>query len=156
MRTKANIDALTGMRNKHAYIDAETELNRRIAEDSGAQFAVVALDVNNLKHMNDTKGHAAGDQLLRDSCAVICRIFANSPVFRVGGDEFVVISQGEDYENIDALLGELRAANEESVQTGGPIIASGMAKYDGDRNVQAVFERADSKMYKEKKRLKNV
>lgn len=155
-RTKANIDALTGVRNKHAYIDAETELNRRIAEDSGAQFAVIALDVNNLKHMNDTKGHAAGDQLLRDSCAVICRIFAKSPVFRVGGDEFVVISQGEDYENIDALLGQLRAANEESVQTGGPIIASGMAKYDGDRNVQAVFERADSKMYKEKKRLKNV
>lgn len=155
-RTKANIDALTGVRNKHAYIDAETELNRRIAEDSGVKFAIVALDVNNLKLMNDTKGHAAGDQLLQDSCAAICHIFFRSSVFRVGGDEFVVISQGEDYENIDALLDELRAGNEQNLQTGGPIIASGMARYDGDRSVQAVFERADSKMYKEKKRLKSV
>ena len=155
-RTKANIDALTGVRNKHAYIDAEAELNRRIAEDGAPEFAIVALDVNNLKKMNDTRGHAAGDQLLKQSCAIICRIFAHSPVFRVGGDEFTVIAQGEDYTNIETLLAQLRESNKTNKRTGGAIIASGMARYDGDRSVQTVYERADSKMYKEKRRLKSL
>ena len=153
---KANLDALTGAGNKHAYIDAETELNRRIESEGGAEFAVIALDVNNLKLENDTKGHAAGDRLLKQACGIITRIFAKSSVFRVGGDEFTVISEGEDYAHIDELMERLHASNEINALTGDAIVASGMARYDGDRNVQAVFERADSKMYKEKKLLKSI
>ncbi len=153
-REKANVDALTGVRNKHAYNEAEAELNRRIAAEPELQFAVVALDVNNLKLVNDTKGHAAGDALLREACGIICRIFSHSPVFRVGGDEFTVISQGEDYENIDDLLAQLRESNERNALTGGAIVASGAARFEGDPDVQTVFERADAIMYREKKRLK--
>ena len=155
-RTKANIDALTGVRNKHAYIELEAELNRAIEENSETEFAIVALDVNNLKAVNDTHGHAAGDRLLKEACGIICRVFAHSPVFRVGGDEFTVVSRGEDYEQIDELLAQLRQSNETNLQNGGAIIASGMARYEGDSSVQAVFERADSRMYGEKQRLKKL
>ena len=156
-RAKANVDALTGVRNKHAYVDMEAELDRKIHEEPGTvQFAVVALDVNNLKEVNDTKGHTAGDMYLKQACGIICRIFAHSPVFRVGGDEFNVIAQGEDYAHMDELLAELRRTNEENAGTDLPIVAAGVACFEeGDSNVQTVYERADSVMYKEKQRLKD-
>lgn len=154
-RAKANVDALTGVRNKHAYVDMEEELNRRIQDEPGLKFAVVALDVNNLKEVNDTKGHAAGDLYLKQACGIICRIFAHSPVFRVGGDEFIVIAQGEDDQHMDALLAELQRTNQENAGTELPIVAAGVARFEkGDSNVQTVYERADSVMYLEKQKLK--
>ncbi len=154
-RDKANVDALTGVRNKHAYGDAEAELNSRIAEGDAPKFAVLSLDLNNLKRVNDTKGHAAGDTYLKQASGIICRIFAHSPVYRVGGDEFIVISQGEDYQNADALLAELRRTNEENIGTELPLIAAGISRYTkGDQSVQEIFERADKAMYEEKQRLK--
>ena len=57
-------------------------------------FAITILDVNDLKKVNDNEGHKAGDQFIRDACRIICTTFKRSPVFRVGGDEFAVLSQG--------------------------------------------------------------
>ena len=153
-RTRANADALTGVRNKHAYNDAEAELNRRLTVDGDTEFAIVSLDVNDLKRMNDTKGHAAGDQLLKDACELICRIFAHSPVFRVGGDEFVVISRGRDYRHIESLIAELKRSNEINEPIGGVVVACGYARCEGDTDVAAVFERADRNMYAYKSTLK--
>ena len=153
-RTRANADALTGVRNKHAYNDAEAELNRRLTLDGDTEFAIVSLDVNDLKLMNDTKGHAAGDQLLKDACALICRIFAHSPVFRVGGDEFVVISRGRDYRDMEKLIAELKHSNEVNEPVGGVVVACGFARCEGDTDVAAVFERADKNMYAYKSTLK--
>lgn len=117
-------------------------------------FAITMLDVNELKKVNDTEGHAAGDQLIRDACKVICDIFDHSPVFRIGGDEFVVISRGTDYDHIDELVAEIAKHNEEAKRNGGPVVACGMSKYDDDDSATAVFERADHAMYKDKARLK--
>ena len=155
-RNKANVDALTGVRNKHAYGDAEAELNRRISEGDAPEFAVLSLDVNNLKEVNDTKGHAAGDVYLKQACGIICRVFAHSPVYRVGGDEFIVIAQGEDYAHADELLAELRRTNEENEGSELPLVAAGIARSDGHSTVQELFERADKAMYSEKQRLKCV
>lgn len=85
---------------------------------------------------------------------VICDIFSHSPVFRIGGDEFVVISQGADYERIDELIGRIGKHNEEAARDGGVIVACGMSKYDDDDSSVNVFERADHEMYKDKARLK--
>ena len=153
-QTKASVDALTGVKNKHAYLDAEEHLDLQITERCQAPFAISILDVNDLKVVNDTEGHQAGDQYLRDACAVICRIFKHSPVFRIGGDEFAVISQGHDFEQIDELAGMVSAHNDEAIRTGGIVIACGMAKYESDSCVAAVFERADQQMYENKNSLK--
>ena len=112
-------------------------------------------DINNLKWINDTKGHQAGDQYLRAACKIICDIFKHSPVFRIGGDEFAVIVQGEDYACIEALLVKVHEHNAEAARTGGVVIACGMSRYINDACVASVFERADQNMYENKNELKS-
>jgi diguanylate cyclase (GGDEF)-like protein len=114
----------------------------------------VLLDVNNLKKVNDTAGHKAGDQYLRDACGIICRIFKRSPIFRVGGDEFTAVVQGADYDCIEELLGKMRDHNTKAIRTDGVVIACGMAKYENDARVASIFERADQRMYENKSDLK--
>ena len=155
-QTQANLDALTGIKNKHAYLEVEARMNRQIAEYRQAPFAIVMLDVNDLKKINDTAGHQAGDHYLCNACKMICDIFKHSPVFRVGGDEFAVISQGSDYANIEELLGKVNEQNTEGRRTGGVVVACGMAKYENDPCVASVFERADQAMYENKKTLKSA
>ena len=151
---RANIDALTGVKNKHAYMEVEAQLNLKIEQRVASPFAIVVLDVNDLKLVNDTEGHQAGDQYLRDACRVICDVFKHSPVFRVGGDEFVVISQGIDYAHIDERIWDVGTHNEEALRLGTVVIACGMARYADDDSVAAVFERADQDMYVDKGTLK--
>ena len=153
-RARANIDALTGIKNRHAYLEAEDRLNSRIAQQPDLSFSIAVLDVNDLKKVNDAGGHQAGDQYLRDACRVICEIFKHSPVFRVGGDEFVVISQGVDYAHIEERLLDVSAHNEEALRNGDVVIACGMARFKDDDCVAAVFDRADRRMYEDKDRLK--
>jgi len=153
-KERADMDALTGLKNKHAYVDVVAEIDEKIDNKEPVEFGIVVCDVNDLKHINDTKGHTAGDDYLKKAASVICNVFQKSPVFRVGGDEFAVIVQGHDYKYIYRLLGKLRDLNEHSLETGGIVIACGMAKYKNDRRVAAVFERADISMYENKKELK--
>ena len=156
-RNKANFDALTGVKNKHAYIDVEARLNYQIEEGEHMEFALVVCDVNGLKQVNDTQGHQAGDRWLQRARSIICSIFRNSPVFRVGGDEFAVLIQGRDYSNIEAQMAAFEARNAESAGRGDITIAAGMARYaEGDRSVAAVFERADAHMYQNKRILGGV
>ncbi len=150
-----NIDSLTGVRNKFAYFEAEKRLNRQIEDNRGPKFAVVVLDVNDLKKVNDTAGHQAGDKYIRDACGIICDTFDHSAVYRVGGDEFTVISQNRDYERIDELIVKMQHHNAEAADSGGIMIACGMAKYDNDTCVDTVFKRADQNMYDNKSSLKH-
>ena len=154
-QSKANVDALTGVKSKHAFLEAEDRLNLRIAEHTSPDFAIVILDVNDLKKVNDNEGHQAGDLYLQAACRIVCKIFKQSPVFRVGGDEFAVITQGDDYDSIKDRIAQMREHNEEALQTGGIVIACGMARYDNDSDVGSVYERADQLMYENKDFLKS-
>ena len=153
---KAMIDALTGVKSKYAYMEAEAQLDHQIETQSQPPFAVVVLDVNDLKKVNDTSGHQVGDQYLREACRMICQTFKHSPVFRVGGDEFAVIAQGHDYEHIDQLIRGIEELNRESTRTGGAVVACGMARFTDDTSVASVFRRADMDMYANKQRLKET
>lgn len=155
VQNMAEIDSLTGIKNKNAYKVRECIMNQRIQEHRQPEFAIVVLDVNDLKKINDTKGHEAGDKCICDACDTICRIFKRSPVYRIGGDEFVVISQDEDYARSEKLIDIIARHNEDALYNGGVVIACGMAKYDQEDCVAAVFEIADKRMYENKKFLKN-
>ena len=151
-RNKANFDALTGVKNKHAYVDVEARLNHQIEEGERVEFALVVCDVNGLKKINDSRGHQAGDRWLQRARTIICRIFKNSAVFRVGGDEFAVLVQGADYAHVDEQMAAFNAHNLDYARRGDITIAAGMARYaEGDRSVAAVFERADAQMYQNKR-----
>ncbi|MCR5331380.1 MAG: diguanylate cyclase [Lachnospiraceae bacterium] len=153
---QAHIDALTGVRNKHAYLDEEEKLDSMINEGNDIDFAIVIFDVNDLKKVNDSQGHQAGDQYIRDACKLICDTFKRSPVFRVGGDEFAVVAQGEDYAVIDELIDRVANHNKEASENGGIVIACGMSRFEKEDDcVAKVFERADRKMYEGKNILKN-
>lgn len=153
---KANVDALTGVRNKRSYDGIVKKMDQQIADGEADQFAIVVCDVNELKNVNDTKGHQAGDDVIKQACSMICNVFKHSPVFRVGGDEFAVIARGHDYENVDALVGEVARINEASQADGESVVACGMSRFEGDSDVATVFARADHLMYENKKALKGL
>ena len=156
-QSEANIDALTGVKNKHAYLEAEAQIDRQIAQHSQAPFAVVVCDLNGLKQVNDTLGHKEGDDYISSSCAIICDVFAHSPVFRIGGDEFAVILQGRDYENRSDLLSRLGDKLDENLRDGIRPLAFGMSEFNPETDIrlQDVFERADREMYENKKACKS-
>lgn len=150
----ANQDALTGVKSKLAYTDEERRINKAIAQDVQGPFAIVVCDVNDLKLVNDTQGHAAGDQYLKDACTIICNVFKHSPVYRIGGDEFVALLRGTDYNAREKLMGLLRSSCQN--QEDGICIAGGIAEWEPqhDATLATVFARADEAMYRNKKLIK--
>lgn len=154
----ARRDELTGTKNKTAYTELEKSVQTNM--DNGMDylsFALVVCDANNLKQINDNVGHVAGDEYIRASSKLLCDIFDHSPVFRVGGDEFVVFLRGSDYAIRDELMERLHSqvrANQKN--DSGPVLAAGMAVYtpETDSLVSEIFDRADRAMYEDKQSIK--
>ena len=118
----------------------------------------MVLDINDLKLVNDRQGHLFGDECIRTACKKICRIYSHSPVFRYGGDEFVVLLMGEDYDHREELLAKLNHQTESEPNRIGNAIAAGMAEYQKNIHncLQRVFDLADRRMYERKKYLKEL
>lgn len=156
--TLAYKDALTGVRSKLAYVEKESELDRAIADGMKGDLAVVVFDVNSLKHINDTKGHVAGDKVIQEAARMICNTFKHSPVYRIGGDEFIATLEGSDYEHRDELLSEFNRQVEKNRTTDRPIVSAGLANYlpGEDKRYDHVFKRADRRMYQRKEELKKA
>ena len=153
-------DPLTGVGIKSAYANKIQELNDQV--NAGlTDFGMVMVDMNNLKHINDVFGHKAGDTYIVGCCHMICENFKHSPVFRIGGDEFVVILLGVDYENRHALVKALRESYEKTMNNENAepwerfSAAVGLAEHASDNwTVDLVFKAADRAMYRDKKRIK--
>ena len=155
----ATIDALTGVKNKYAYTQWEERIDAQIGRGEQEPFAVVVCDINNMKEVNDRYGHKEGDECIRRNCKRICDIFDHSPVFRVGGDEFVVLLKGEDYRRREELMEEINSIPQDpSGVEVGDIISAGMVEYrkDAHFSMLSVFEEADMAMYQRKQALKKA
>ncbi len=87
---------------------------------------------------------------------MICEKYSHSPVYRIGGDEFVVILKGSDFDNREALKEQFDKMIDENCRNGSIVISSGMAVFDPDldESYTEVFIRADKKMYERKMALK--
>ena len=156
-KTMANTDSLTGIRNKHAYAENEALINRQIQSGAIEKLAVVVGDVNGLKYVNDTLGHAAGDQLIKDASEMLCKAFSHGAVFRIGGDEFVILLQGEGFDTMDEVIGALNRRVEANIKADKVVVSIGYAILTPqDRRLGDVFERADNMMYERKKALKQM
>ena len=156
-KKKALRDDLTGVKNKNAYGEYTEVMQENIDYGEQEPFAIVVCDLNNLKSVNDSFGHIAGDEYIRESCSLICSIFAHSPVFRIGGDEFAVVLTKNDYADRHNLFDSLRSAVLKNKKDGGRIIiASGIAEFEPSKheNIADVFKRADNEMYENKRLLK--
>lgn len=152
MNELAYRDALTGVGSKLSYDAMVSRLTDELQQGK-AEFGIVMVDMNNLKTLNDTYGHECGNEAIRKTCSILCEVFAHSPVYRVGGDEFVVVVRGQDYENIHALQERFTAAlaATDSAPWEPLSAAIGFAPYEGQDTVEEVFRAADHIMYEHKK-----
>ena len=155
------VDALTSVRNKGGFDEYIQKLQERIDSKELLEFAVVILDCDNLKTINDQYGHDKGDVYIKTASRLICRVFKHSPVFRIGGDEFAVILQNEDYQNRKELTEQFeKNANEICASSENKweqvSVALGMAEYDpqSDTCVDDVIHHADKTMYGNKRARK--
>ena len=156
-RNMANTDSMTGVRNKHAYSETETYLNHRIRENDIEKLALVVCDINGLKHVNDTLGHAAGDKLIKDACSMICEYFTHGAVYRIGGDEFVVVLQEKGFDTLKDVMTEINRVIEGNIEKKEVVISIGYSELKPeDQLLHDVFERADQMMYKRKQELKQM
>ena len=154
-RDLANKDSMTGVRNKHAYSENESLLNRQIQAGEIQKLGVIVGDVNGLKYVNDTRGHAAGDQLIKDACNLICETFVHGAVFRIGGDEFVVLIQGHGFDTMTEAINEMNRKVEANIKENKVVISIGYAVLTPeDHQLRDIFDRADQMMYDRKKELK--
>ena len=162
MTILANQDGLTGVHNKVAYNSEVMRINEQIKNGEKVEFAVVMVDLNYLKDTNDSFGHDTGDMVLIKLASLVCDIFTLSPVYRIGGDEFVVICRGKDYHKVANLVQEFKdrigdpdkSANHDAEHVSAAI---GYAVFNAkqDNEVEDVFKRADNAMYQNKRLLKN-
>ncbi len=161
MSELAEKDSLTGIRNKTGY-DKEVQKDKQEMDNGLKDLGVAMIDLNYLKKINDTYGHDKGNVAITSLCRIVCQIFDHSPVFRIGGDEFVVILKGHDLENIDNLITKFKRQLKELQDDPNleywekTSAAIGYAVYNPeiDEDYESIFKRADAEMYKSKKEMK--
>lgn len=156
-RQRAMHDYLTGLYNRQAL---ETRVSEAIRDPAGSPFSLLFVDLDNFKVVNDTKGHLAGDQLLREIAEKLPqKMRATDMVARIGGDEFAVFLEGMGKEALLAKkAGEVcHFFREELGEQGLGLSASvGCVRYPADgQSYKALLQRADRALYTAKSRGKN-
>ena len=154
-------DSLTGIRNKTAYDHEILRVEHQLSEGE-KEFGIMMVDLNYLKQINDSYGYEKGSLAVQKLCKMICDIFVHSPVFRVGGDKFVVIIENPSYKIIDSLVAELNGKMDELQKAKGLeyweriSAAVGYALYNEeiDSGVASVFKRAEQAMIDRKREMK--
>ena len=155
LRNQKDYDGLTGLYNRGKFMEMKRTLFRTQDE-----IAIFNMDVNNLKQVNDTLGHEAGDRLLRKAAESLKRIEARNVIpFRTGGDEFIVAVvhvNREDAEKIrhdwEKALAELNEAEDGLPCT----VACGFAFGEKGYDLEEILARADQAMYEDKKKKKGI
>ena len=156
-------DELTGLFNNNAYSREVYRLENEI-KAGHANFGLVMIDLNFLKHINDTYGHEQGNIAIKRISVLICNVFKHSPVFRFGGDEFIIILEKSDLDHYFDLRNEFFIALETNRKNTGLApweqvsAAIGIAIFDKnvDKSVADVFARADRNMYACKKSMRAI
>ena len=159
LNSKAYTDGMTSLRNSAAFNAYKLQIEDLIANEGKEklEFALAMFDCNNLKEINDQYGHDKGDIYLRKACKLICDVFEHSPVFRIGGDEFVVGLTNQDFYDREMLIDTfVEKANEINASDPEPweriSVAKGLATFDPqtDSCVDDVLRKADESMYEDK------
>lgn len=156
LQALALVDGLTGVANRHRLDDVAASALRRAAR-RGECVAVVLLDLDGFKAVNDRLGHAAGDQALREVAARAQRgSRATDLVARIGGDEFVVLLETATPESVDRAVDRLRQALLCAPLAPDPAVhlgfSLGVAVFPADgADLAALLQAADRRMYKQKR-----
>lgn len=151
-------DTLTGLGNRR-YFDEAFLRAIQLAERKHHQVALVLLDLDNFKQVNDNYGHHAGDDvLLAVADAMRTTLRASDTLFRFGGDEFAVLLCGEDAISAELVAHRLvkAIASHHQCEKFGVSASAGLASYCDDDSVKTMFARADGALYQAKTAGKNA
>lgn len=143
---EACLDGLTGALNRRAFErDLRRELGRSLRH--GDPFTLVMVDVDGLKALNDSRGHSAGDELLRTVArALKAAVRKEDVVYRLGGDEFAVLLSATEAEQAQVVIGRVVCSD-----PAGRCFSWGAASYPEDgMTTTALVEVADSRLYADK------
>ncbi|MEE0955220.1 MAG: GGDEF domain-containing protein [Eubacterium sp.] len=159
----AYTDVLTGCGNRTAYEEYGDQLQKAAEADESYDFLVISFDINNLKQVNDSLGHDKGDAHIRAAADVLGRSFGKTAkYYRTGGDEFMALMTGRDLkERAVRLIEEMRELeggyNAEETTVYPLHIACGYAAISEaeGRKLKEAARISDSRMYENKKELKN-
>ena len=150
VEVEALTDALTGVANRRAWdraLDAEERRRRRY----GGTAAVIVVDLDELKHINDTQGHLHGDLVLRMAARLIQQSSRESDlVARTGGDEFAVLALNCEEDQLEILVSRLRKA----LDAEGVSASVGGACRRPSAGMAEAWAEADDTMFEEKARRK--
>lgn len=153
---------------KSAYTDELTQIHNRrycmefmnkIREEGNCDYTVICFDLNNLKTVNDTYGHAKGDILIKSAAEVLSETFGgHGIVARMGGDEFIAILNTADEKRTGNLMerfGQNIDRKNQQIKDLGLSIACGLASgRESDADIEKVYQAADNRMYEHKKQIK--
>ena len=161
MQRQATTDGLTGLMNHRAFYDAlERELWR--SRRYGGTIALIMADIDSLKRINDTRGHRAGDEVIKEVSQRIRECVRQIDLAaRYGGDEFAIILPNTGVEDALVVCERIVEAVSRSPITwrGEEIslsISVGVGQYDGDANPEDITNRSDEALYSAKQAGKNT
>lgn len=155
------IDGLTGLHNTY-FFKKQISLFFNMAKVYGQMFALILIDLDDLKKLNDTYGHVVGDLALQKLSAILKRILRRSDVVtRYGGDEFAILLPGCDAEGAEIAMKKVRAdvknerievESEADSKEIGFSVSMGIVDYNDQFSHETqLFAAVDAKMYKDKK-----
>ena len=145
----SNVDFLTGVRNRNS-MNARVDRHVCGSKPVRAPFGIIFTDLNGLKQCNDSGGHEAGDQLLKDAAELLKKHFKSHEIFRSGGDEFVIIVADCEKEAFEKKVSELRA---ESGYDAKVSLAIGADWSDNGKYLRLCMHNADEAMYADKNKF---
>ena len=153
VRAQAYRDSLTGLENRTAYSEYVEKLETKI-KNKVADFTLAIFDINGLKQINDHEGHDQGDVAIIKAADILRESFPGERIFRIGGDEFVVLMNKTGAEAEKLMSGYVKRYDDlESSDEHHPVMSMGYTEYDRDKDdfFRSTFERADHQMYENKK-----
>jgi diguanylate cyclase (GGDEF)-like protein len=153
-------DHLTGLLNRRAFAERLDEECARVRRGPDYQFAIVVIDVDEFKSINDTYGHTTGDEVLSTIGFLLERNVRNVDLcYRIGGDEFAIILPGTDEAGCEIVIQRLAARMSIAVSTLRPMVSLSFgtaAAPPGEANTEAIVAAADEAMYRDKRRRKEA
>ena len=141
----SSIDLLTKLNNRNKF----NAHMKEIAESEDAPTGLIFLDINGLKKVNDQEGHLAGDNLIVRAANALKAVFGNKDIFRVGGDEFVVILRNIQEKQIIRYLEVLQQKAQENRVS----FAVGYAMTNTSKEIEKILKEADMNMYNDKRKF---
>jgi len=158
IKLESNKDPLTGLHNRKFLFNYIEKIWIKENRRENFSFALIFIDLDNFKPINDNFGHEEGDKILKEVASILKENFRKSDfIIRYGGDEFIILIdlQNDHISNIKKIIDSLRKRIEDKLNKYNLSFSYGIAIYPKDaKNLSTLLKKADTRMYEEKKKRK--